>query len=284
MTRNLPVKPGQDDWRNAVLWEAGNHPQNILIPVEINKNHLVTGFVVLDDHGFPKGGQKTLLDYAGSSFRESCASLTIHHELNDPALEDSYTIALLKLAHSIDCCNGFSSNHAVKTAFWARRIAGKFGFGEEALIQIALASQLHDIGKVMVPKSVLTKPSQLSDQEWKIMKRHPTFGAMIMKPSPRLHALIPLVKAHHEHFNGSGYPMGMTGDQIPMQARIISVADTYATMTEGRVYRLPSSSLEALREIIRFGGKQFDPEVVSVMVDLATSGDVDDTQCRWKRI
>ena len=266
------------------MGEKGSNPQNILIPLEVDSSHLVTGFVVLFDHGFPKEGQKTLLDYAGSSFRESGANLTIHRKLDDPALEDGYTIALLKLAHSIDCCNEYSANHTQKTAYWAHKIAGKMGFNEEALNRITLASQLHDIGKVMVPKSVLTKPSQLSDEEWKIMKRHPTFGGMIMKPSPRLHALIPLVTAHHENFNGTGYPLGLAGEQIPLPARIISVADTYATMTEGRVYRRPSTGVEALRELIRYSGRQFDPEVVSIMVDLAISGGGDHTQCKPRSV
>ena len=276
----LPVKPGKPSWQGTALRKR--YTQNILIPLEIDNSNFITGFVVLDDNGFPEGGQRTLFDYAGNSFRESCASLIIHREIDDPVLEDGYTITLLKLAHSIDHCNEFSCNHVVKTAFWAREIARKLGFAEDQLNQITLASQLHDVGKIVVPKSVLTKPSQLSDQEWTIMKRHPNFGAMIMKPSPRLHSLIPFVKAHHENFDGSGYPLGLAGEQIPIQARIISVADTYATMTEGRVYRSPSTSSEALRELTRFSGEQFDPEIVSVMVDLATSGDVDDSQSNWE--
>ena len=272
--------PRRSNWQGAALWK--HYTQNILIPLEVDNSDLISGFVVLDDHGFPEGGQSTLFDYAGYSFRESCASLSIHRELGDPTLEDGYVITLLKLAHSIDHCNAFSLNHAVKTAFWARKIAWELGFTEEQLNQIELASKLHDVGKIVVPKSVLTKPSQLTEQEWTIMRRHPTFGAMIMKPSSRLHALIPIVKAHHEYFDGSGYPLGLESEQIPIQARIISVADTYATMTEGRVYRQPSTNLEALREILHFSGEQFDPEIVSVMVDLVVSGEIDDSLCKWE--
>lgn len=278
----LPIKPGQSNWKGASSWNS--NAQNILIPLETNNCNFITGFVVLDDNGFPEGGQSTLFDYAGCSFRESFASLSIHRELADPTLEDGYLITLLKLAQSIDSCNEFSRNHAVKTALWARKIARKMGFTEEQLNRIELASKLHDVGKIVVPKAVLTKPSQLSEQEWMIMRRHPMFGAMIMKPSSRLHAHIPMVKAHHEHFDGSGYPLGLRGEQIPIEARIMSVADTYATMTEGRVYRKASSKQDALREIIRYSGKQFDPGIVTVMVDLAASGEVDDSQCRWERV
>ncbi len=279
LTRSMSLK---EDWYGSALWKTGNNAQNILIPLEVDHSSFITGYVVLDEGGFPEDGQSILFDYAGSSFRESRASLTIHHELGDPSLEDGYTITLLKLAYSIDHCDAFSQNHAVKTAFWARNIALRLGYTKEKLDQVELASKLHDIGKVLVTKSVLTKPQQLSPQEWSLMRRHPTFGAMIMKPSSRLHPLIPYVEAHHEHFDGSGYPFGLVGEQIPIQARIISVADAYATMTEGRVYRSASTNLQALRELIRCSGRQFDPEIIAIMIDFITSGEVDDSQCVWE--
>jgi HD-GYP domain-containing protein (c-di-GMP phosphodiesterase class II) len=278
----LPIKSNQANRRSAA-WRKGG-ADNILIPLEIDDSNFITGFVALDDGGFPEGGQSTLFDYAGCSFKESGASLAIHRKLADPSLEDGYLITLLKLAHSIDHCNEYSKNHAVKTGFWASKIAGKLGFGKEKLNQIELASKLHDIGKIVVPKSVLTKPSQLSEKEWMIMKRHPTFGAVIMKPSARLKGLIPIVKSHHEKYDGSGYPVGLIGEQIPVEARIISVADSYATMTEGRVYRQASTGPEALKELERYSKKQFDPNIVSIMVDLVKSGDVDDSQCRWESL
>lgn len=275
-------EPEIEDWRGSALWKAGNNTQNILIPLEVDHSKFITGFVVLDDSDFPAEGQSILFDYAGSSFKESQASLTIHRELGDPTLEDGYTITLLKIAHSIDQCNDLSQNHAVKTAFWTRLIALHLGFTREKLAQIELASRLHDIGKVVVPKSVLTKPAQLSEQERLVMRRHSTYGAMIMKPSARLHPLIPFVQAHHEYYDGSGYPLGLSGYQIPLQARIICVADAYATMTEARVYRSACTSSEALREIIRCSGEQFDPEIVAAMIDLVPSGEVDDSHCFWE--
>lgn len=284
MPRSTQSESGKEEWRGSALWKAGIHTQNILIPLEIDNNKYITGFLVLDDSEFPEEGQSILFDYAGSSFRESQVCLTIHRELGDPNLEDGYSITLLKIAHSIDHCNDLSQNHAIKTAFWARQIASKLGFTREKLVQIELASRLHDIGKVVVPKAVLTKPGLLSEQERMLMRGHPTYGAMIMKPSSRLHPLIPFVKAHHEYFDGSGYPLGISGYQIPLQARIICVADAYATMTEERVYRSASTSSEALREIIRCSGKQFDPEIVATMIELTTSGEVDDSHCKWESI
>lgn len=283
----LPItnsEPNIEDQQGSAFWKGGNHPQNLLIPLDVDPRNLTTGFVVLDDSGFPEEGQSTLFDYAGSNFRESRASLTIHRELGDPTLEDVYTTTLLKLSYSIDHSNELTKNHSIRTAFWARSIASRLGLEKEQLSQIELACKLHDVGKVVVPKSVLTKPSPLSDEEWKIMRRHPTFAAVIMKPSSRLHTLIPIIEAHHENFDGSGYPYGLVGDQIPLQAQIIAVADAYATMTEGRVYQPASTRKEALHEIARCSGKQFDPRVVIAMIDIAVSGGVDDSQCAWEAL
>lgn len=271
MSQRLNKKPGEEDRQGVAQWQGGGNTQNILIPLETDNSNIIRGFVVLDDQGFPEGGQRTLFDYAGNNIGGRCATLVIHRELDDPVLQDGYTITLLKLAHSIDHSNEFSCNHAIETAYWSRKIASKFDFTFDQLNQITLASQLHDVGKVVVPKSILTKPAQLNEQEWMVMRRHPTFGAMIMKPSTRLHALIPIVKAHHENYDGTGYPNGLQGQNIPLSARILSVADSFATMTEGRVYRQPSSKAEALRELIRYSGRQFDPEIVSTMVDIVIS-------------
>jgi HD-GYP domain-containing protein (c-di-GMP phosphodiesterase class II) len=274
-------EPEKDIWVDNPSWRARNLTQNILVPLEAHNSQFITGYVVLDERGFPEGGQNTLFDYASGSFREGCTSLAIHHELGDPSLEDGYTIALLKLAHSIDNCNVFSRNHAVKTAFWARSISEKLGFSSKELEQIELASKLHDVGKVVVPKNVLTKPSPLNEEEWLMMKRHPTFGAMLMKPASRLHPLIPFVESHHEKYDGTGYPLHLAGEQIPIQARIISVADSYATITDGRVYRAAGSRSQAMQELHRCSGGQFDPKIIEVITNLVESGDVDDSNCTW---
>ena len=127
----LPPVPDKKDWLGAALEYASTNSRNILIPLEVDNSNIVTGCIVLDDSEFPEGGQNTLFDYASSSFREGHTSLIIHRELGNPTLEDGYSIALLKLAHSIDHCNVFTRNHAVKTAFWARNIARKLGFSEK---------------------------------------------------------------------------------------------------------------------------------------------------------
>jgi HD-GYP domain-containing protein (c-di-GMP phosphodiesterase class II) len=111
---------------------------------------------------------------------------------------------------------------------------------------------------------------------------HPTFAAVIMEPSPQLRSIIPQIKAHHERYDGSGYPAGLVGEEIPFFARIIPVADAFVTMTEGRVYQTPRSVGEALAELIHCRGLQFDPNVVDTLSQLIKVSEVDDSHCQWE--
>ncbi len=277
----LPPNSVGENSQDYNSWQEYHRQQDFLIPLEVDKDNRVTGFVVLDDKDFPEGGQNTLFDYVRSHFSESCVSLTIHHELGDQALEDGYLLTLFKLARSIDQSDAHTRCHALRTSAWSERLARKMGLEEDKVEEISLAGKLHDVGKVVVPKNILTKPSRLTFEEWSIMRRHPNFAALIMEPSARLRSLIPSVRAHHEHFDGSGYPHGLSGDQIPMAARIIAVADAYATMTEGRIYKNARSIPDALGELERCSGKQFDPTVVAALAALVTDGDVSDDYCDW---
>ena len=279
MLHSMSPYPCDDDWQGSAFWKAGVDTHSIFIPLEDKISQTITAFVLLDDHDFPEDGQNTLYDYAGGCFRETSASLTIHRELDQPALEGGYTLTLLKLAQSIDQCNIHSRNHAIRTAFWATQIASHLGL--EQLDQIELAGKLHDVGKVVVPKSVLGKPGRLTEAEWQIVRRHPTFGALILQPSAALQPLAALILAHHERFDGSGYPSHLVGEQIPLAARIIAVADAFTTMTEGRVYRPASTRLQAVAELERCSGKQFDPTAARVLVDLVQANQVDDSACCW---
>ena len=107
----------------------------------------------------------------------------------------------------------------------------------EVITQIKLAAKLHDIGKVVVPKELLIKPGPLTLAEWDIIRRHPGYGATLLEPAKSLHDIRSLVRAHHERYDGKGYPDNLSGEQIPLGARIIAVADAYSTMTIRRVYR-----------------------------------------------
>jgi HD-GYP domain-containing protein (c-di-GMP phosphodiesterase class II) len=256
--------------------------RDILIPLEVREGNYIEAFVVLDEGAFPEGGQKTVFDYAGDQFVGTCAGLKIHHQLESQVLEDGYTLTLLKLARSIDLSDQHTRRHGLRTAMWTRRLTRKLGFSAEIAERNALAGKLHDIGKVVVPKAILNKPSPLSDEEWMVVRRHPTFAAVIMEPSHQLRSIIPQIKAHHERYDGTGYPKGLVGEEIPFFARIIAVADAFVTMTEGRVYQTPRSAGEALAEIICCRGHQFDPIVVDTLAQLIRITEVDDSHCKWE--
>ena len=131
---------------------------------------------------------------------------------------------------------------------------------------------LHDIGKIGIPESVLRKPDKLNDEEWEIMKQHPVIGAeKVLAPNESLHDLIPMVKYHHEHIDGSGYPCGLKGDEIPLEARIVAVADAYHALVSDRPYR-KGMSCEKACEILKLGaGIQWDAELVRHFVMIAPS-------------
>ena len=127
------------------------------------------------------------------------------------------------------------------------------------------ACWLHDIGKIGLPDSILNKPGKLSDEEWVKIKAHPVLGGEILNPLESLKEIVPLVRQHHERCDGKGYPDGLKEEEIPLEARIIAVADAYGAMTSERPYRLAYSPAKAKRELKKHAGHQFDSQVVKAL-------------------
>ena len=260
----LPTMEQKDHFEN--LWIQIIQSKNLMIPVELNTKDRMVGLFVFENYDLPFGGQKHLLEITGTPFTAQLASMKVFYGPIIPSMQKNYEMALIKLADSIDKCD--SSIHSDETSLWALRIAEQMGLGREEIKQIKLASKLHDIGKAVVPREILTKPGPLSKDEWEIIRFHPGYGATLMKPAKSLDAVRPLVHAHHERYAGGGYPDGLVGENIPLGARIIAVADAFSTMTIRRVYR-NSVSLEAAKlELNRCRGTQFDPDVVDQMLSL----------------
>jgi putative nucleotidyltransferase with HDIG domain len=143
---------------------------------------------------------------------------------------------------------------------------------------------LHDIGKVRIPREIIDKAGSLTSEEYDIIKAHPLIGVEIVRPYPALHRAIPGIRHHHEHYDGSGYPDGLRGAQIPLAARLISVTDSFDAMTQDRPYRKAMGTGEAVSELKRLAGRQFDPHVVrSFLKMLALRGEIDGKDALWER-
>ena len=172
------------------------------------------------------------------------------------------------LSQAIDAKDGFTRGHADRVSRIAAAIAREMGLPEKQIEQIELAGLLHDIGKIGVEDRILMKPSRLEADEQELMRRHPIYGASILEPSAALRPLVPLVLHHHERYDGSGYPEGLKGDEIPLGSRIIIVADAYEAMTSDRIYRKAIGHDRAMDQLTKYKDVQFDPTVVRAIDQL----------------
>ncbi|MBM3270313.1 MAG: diguanylate cyclase [Candidatus Sericytochromatia bacterium] len=173
------------------------------------------------------------------------------------------------LTQALDARDSYTRNHSANVAALAKRIAQEMGLSESECEDIYIAGLLHDIGKIGIADAVLHKPGALNRAERALMMQHPVKGAQILAPVRGLQHLLPCVRHHHERYDGNGYPDGLTGEVIPLGARILAMADAYDVMNNHRVYRRRRSPEEILREIKAMSGKQFDPTVVEVLLRLA---------------
>ena len=180
---------------------------------------------------------------------------------------------MVEMAQSVEEKDHATDGHCYRLERMAIQTAEKLGLRGQPLIDVSYAAYLHDIGKVRVPNEILGKESQLTDEEWTIMKRHPEYGEEILQEKTFLGGAAEIVKAHHERFDGSGYPAGLTGVEIPIGARIIAVVDTYDAMTSDRPYKKALSKQEAMEELCANSGTQFDPEVVDAFIQVVEEDD-----------
>jgi putative nucleotidyltransferase with HDIG domain len=178
--------------------------------------------------------------------------------------EDHLSTAL-RLAEVLDLRDSGTASHSQTVGRYAEMIARELGFSPEASERVRYAGIVHDVGKVGIPDSILCKPGSLTEQEESEMRKHPEIGARILAGS-NLGDISAWVIAHHERSDGTGYPLGLVADEIPLEAHILAVADAYEAMTNDRVYRAAMSDADAQAELVRGIGTQFDEDVVHALL------------------
>ena len=182
---------------------------------------------------------------------------------------ENLTLDIVKaLAEAIDAKDTYTNGHSGRVAEYSREIARRYGYSGERLNEIYMIGLLHDVGKIGIPDAVINKPAKLTDEEFMLIKGHPAKGAKILENIKDMPKLAKGARWHHERFGGGGYPDGLRGEEIPEEARIIAVADSYDAMTSHRSYRDPLPQSHVRKEILEGSGTQFDPRFAEIMVSM----------------
>lgn len=215
-------------------------------------------------------------DFVTKPFSIETVSLIVERNLERQALETRRSEGILfstvqALAAAMDAREPFTAEHSRRVALLADVIGEEMALAEEERNRLRLAALVHDVGKIATPDTVLHKPGPLNNEEWQLIRLHPEQGADIISRVPQLNAVAEAVRHHHEWMNGSGYPDGLAGEEIPLLSRVISVADAYEVMTSNRVYqpRLPEE--QAKMRLQESADTQFDVAVVNAFLHLPPS-------------
>jgi HD-GYP domain-containing protein (c-di-GMP phosphodiesterase class II) len=172
------------------------------------------------------------------------------------------------LTASIDAKDRYTCGHSRRVAHLTQQLAEAIGLDEHTVSRCHIAGLVHDVGKIGVPEAVLLKPGKLTAEEYGWIRKHPEMGFRILKDIPQLNDILPGVLYHHERWDGRGYPQGLSGEQIPLLARLIGLADSFDAMSSTRTYRSALSRGQVLEEIARCRGSQFDPDLAATFVHL----------------
>ncbi|MFA5809068.1 MAG: HD domain-containing phosphohydrolase, partial [Thermoleophilia bacterium] len=193
-------------------------------------------------------------------------AVAVGNAISHEVLEEAFIGTIRSLAEAIDAKDTSTRGHSDWVAKYAMMIGRQMGLENGRLDALKYAGYLHDVGKIGIPDSILAKTSQLTQEEWQLMKKHPIMSAKILEPVPLAPAIKAAIRHHHERYDGKGYPYGLSGESIPVEARIMAVADSYEAMISDRPYRKALSDEQAVAELKRCVGSQFDPRMVEAFL------------------
>ena len=183
-------------------------------------------------------------------------------------LQNFFMSTILSFSSAIDAKSSWTQNHSSQVTNYAIAIARRFGLDESSIEDLRIAVLLHDIGKIGIPDSILNKTSRLSKEEVEEMQKHPLYGVAILQPIQEMKRIVPIVRHHHEYWDGTGYPDRLSGNMIPLGARIVSIADAFEAMATDRPYRKKMTLKEIKAELLMSSGTQFDPQLVAIFLSL----------------
>lgn len=227
--------------------------------------------IVRDDKFMPiQKGQLHLLSIIASKVASAIENNRLYEHL-----QSSYLKAIKALANSIEARDRYTRGHTERVTILADLIASRLGWSEKKRAELKMGCTLHDIGKIGIPDAVLNKPDKLSSAERRQMQQHPLLGARILEGIDYLKAAIPYVLYHHEKYDGTGYPHGLKGEDIPVEGRLLAVVDTYDAIVSDRPYRPGAVPQKAVDEILEFKGSQFDPVIVDILLEVHHEGLID---------
>ena len=241
--------------------------KDLVPPLETIKRLDIQGYCEKSD----KFDQLLLLIESGiKSIQQMNEIKKINEELaeTNDKLEKAYLESVQTLRYTVEAKDLYTRGHSDRVSEYSVLIGKKVGLPEEELKILKIGGLFHDIGKIGIPDSILQKNAKLTDDEYSEIKNHPSIGAHILGAASIFQDIIPIVKHHHERFDGKGYPSGLKGEEIPYMARIAAIADTFDAMTSKRSYRNALEINTVIEEIERCKGTQFDPKLADVFLDI----------------
>ena len=239
----------------------------LMVPLRVRREHMgmVAVFSLTRINKFTEGDRKALVLLA------SRASVSLNNVELFKELQRTFTETIQGLVAAVEAKDEYTRGHSERVAYWAERLAKVCGCSDQMVEDVKKAALLHDIGKIGMDLRALTKEGTLSEKEFELFKTHPEVGKKILEPIKFLEPIIPMVYHHHERWDGEGYPEGIKGEEIPLGARIITIADSFDVMTSNRPYRKRLPFKRVVQELIENSGTQFDPNLVHIFLNYLAS-------------